>query len=84
MKLFRKERCPICDYELNYCQCRYGGSGHPDRHDRREVVLHHLYLFSKKQIKHLIELEKYWQISYGDNERDKEYEKLRTQYLKRG
>lgn len=83
MKLFRKERCPICDYELNYCQCRYGGSGHPDRSKRREVVFHHLYLFSKKQIKHLIELEEYWQISYGDDEREHIREELTERYGKR-
>lgn len=75
--LTKKERCPICDYDLNLCQCRYGGSAHPDRSKRRDVVLDHLYLFSKRQIKHIIKLEKYWQISYGDEERTKILSDLR-------
>lgn len=63
--------CPICNYPISNCQCRFGGSAHPDRHKRRQVVLDHLYLLSDEQIKHIIELEKYWQISYGDEERTK-------------
>ena len=82
MKLFRKERCPICDYELNYCQCLFGGSCHPDRSKRKEVVFGHLYLFSKKQIKHLIGLEEYWQISYGDDEKEGIREELTERYGK--
>lgn len=74
---FKKEKCPICDYYIkpnrkypaSSCQCRFGGSTHPDRSKNQEVVLEHLHLLSKKQIKHIIGLEKYWQISYGDEER---------------
>ena len=69
--IFKKEKCPICDYYLNYCQCRFGGSAHPDRSKRREVVLDHLHLLSKRQIKHIINLQRYWQVSYGDEERTK-------------
>lgn len=83
MKLFRKERCPICDYELNHCQCLFGGSCHPDRSKRKEVVFGHLYLFSKKQIKHLIGLEEHWQISYGDDEKESIREELTERYGKR-
>lgn len=61
MKLFKQEKCPICDYKISSCQCLYGGSAHPDRSKRIHVVFDHLYLFSKKQITHLIELQKYWQ-----------------------
>ncbi len=71
--MFRKERCPICGYVIGGhpgCQCRYGGSAHPDRYKNREVVLDHLYLLSKRQLKHVIELTKYWGISYGDDERN--------------
>ena len=68
--------CPICGYLLNECQCRYGGSGHPDRSKRREVVLHHLYLLNDKQLKHVINLEKSWRTSYGDNERKQIVKKL--------
>lgn len=82
MGLFRKEKCPICNYELNRCQCRFGGSAHPNRSKRREVVLDHLYLFSKKQLKHLIALEKYKQTSYGDDERTHIFEDLKKQYGK--
>lgn len=61
-------KCPICNYDIEHCQCRFGGSGHPDRSKRRHVVLDHLYLFSVEQIEHILELEKYWQTSYGDKE----------------
>jgi len=63
------QKCPICSYRFKQCQCLFGGSCHPDRSKRREVVLHHLYLFSKRQIKHIVKLERYWHISYGDSER---------------
>ena len=50
------ELCPICGYELSKnCQCLFGGTAHPDRNLRREVILDHLYLFSPKQIQHIIE-----------------------------
>lgn len=75
-----EEKCPICDYEISWCQCRFGGSTHPDRHKRRAVVLHHLYLFSDKQIDHLKELEKFWQISYGDEERTEILQELLKEY----
>ena len=80
MKLLKKEKCPICNYELDSCQCKFGGSAHPDRSKRRDVVFDHLYLFSNKQIKHLIDLEKYWQISYGDEERENICKELMQQY----
>lgn len=61
--------CPICEYKISNCQCRFGGSAHPNRFKRRQVVLDHLYLFSSEQIQHIINLEKWWRISYGDEER---------------
>ena len=61
--------CPICGYSFSECQCRYGGSGHPNRSKRREVVLDHLYLLNDRQLKHVINLEKSWRTSYGDNEK---------------
>ena len=64
-------KCPICGYELNYCQCYFGGSAHPNRSKRRDVVQDHLYLLSEKQLAHLIKLQAYWQTSYGDEERSK-------------
>ena len=73
-----KVNCPICKYPLGYCQCSFGGSAHPNRSKRRKVVLDHLYLFSDEQIKHIIELERGWQTSYGDPDMDsilKEIEK---------
>ena len=30
----KKELCPICKYEFDMCQCRYGGTAHPDRSKR--------------------------------------------------
>ena len=76
----RYEKCPICDYELGYCQCKFGGHGHPDRSKRREVVFDHLYLFGEKQIMHLRNLEKYWQISYGDDEKNRIFKELWMKY----
>ena len=58
------EKCPICEYAISGCQCLYSGSAHPDRHDKRRVVLDHLYLLSQTQVQHVISLEKHWQISY--------------------
>ena len=69
-------KCPICDYEIKDCQCIFSGTAHPDRIRRKIVVFDHLYLFEKEQIEHLINLQKTWQISYGDEELEQEYEKL--------
>ena len=70
------EKCPICGYDIPHCQCCFGGSAHPNRSKQREVVLHHLHLLSPRQLEHVIELERYWQISYGDEERTDILEKL--------
>ncbi len=64
-------KCPICGYKLDDCQCYFGGSAHPDRSKRRDVVQDHLYLLSEKQLKHLIELQACWQTSYSDEEKSK-------------
>jgi hypothetical protein len=58
--------CPICEYQISYCQCLFSGSAHPDTSKRREVVLDHLYLLSNEQIKHLQNLQSFWQTSYSD------------------
>ena len=71
-----KEKCPICDYEEGHCQCRFGGSAHPDRSKKYEVVIDHLYLLTNKQVEHIIELQKYWQISYVDDEKEEIYKEL--------
>lgn len=77
MYFSRNVKCPICSYRISMCQCLYSGSAHPDRSKRREVVLDHLYLLSKPQIKHIINLQKHCQISYGDKERRAILEKLK-------
>ncbi len=59
MKNYFKQKCPICNYPLNMCQCLYGGSAHPDRSQAAAAVKDHLYLLTRKQIKHLMRLEKY-------------------------
>ena len=64
-----KELCPICGYELYFCQCLFGGSAHPDRDKERAVVQDHLYLLSDKQLLHLEKLQRYWQTSYGNEEK---------------
>ena len=64
-----RDLCPICGYKLSLCQCLFGGSAHPDRNKERDVVQDHLYLLSDEQLHHLIELQRYWQTSYGDKKR---------------
>lgn len=62
------DKCPICEYQINQCQCRFYGDAHPDRSKRRKVVLDHLYLLSDYQLMHVIELERWWSTSYTDQE----------------
>lgn len=52
------------------CQCRYGGSCHPNRSKRRAVVLDHLYMFSQEQIAHIANIQRQCQVSYPDKERE--------------
>lgn len=73
-------KCPICNYDIEHCQCRFGGSAHPDRSKRRDVVLDHLYLFSKEQVEHILALERYWQTSYDDDERSRIRDDLFKEY----
>lgn len=61
------DKCPICKYPIHDCQCLFGGTAHPDRSKRLQVVLDHLYLLSPEQLQHVVELEEYWQRSYGVN-----------------
>ena len=75
-----KEKCPICDYDIEHCQCRFGGSAHPDRSKRQSIVKDHLYLFSDKQVRHIIELERFWRTSYLDEEKEKIREELEREY----
>ena len=62
------------------CQCRYGGSCHPDRSKRREVVLDHLYMFSQEQIKHIANIQRRCPISYPDEERENIRKELSDEY----
>lgn len=59
--------CPICGYKIKECQCLYGHTS--KRNKGRTVVLDHLYLLSKKQLKHIIDLQRFWQTSYVDVEK---------------
>ncbi len=61
-------KCPICKYDFEYCQCRFGGSAHPDRSKRKRVVADHIYLLSNAQIEHLKRVQDWWRTSYGDEE----------------
>ena len=63
-----KEKCPICEYEFEYCQCPFAGNGHPDRSKRERVVTDHIYLLTDEQIEHLKKVQKRWSISYEDEE----------------
>ena len=66
-----EEKCPICEYEFEYCQCHFGGSAHPDRSKRARVVADHIYLLTDKQIEHLKKVQKWWSMSYEDEEMNK-------------
>ena len=63
------DKCPICEYPFDQCQCLFGGSAHPNRNEERQVVLDHLYLLTEAQLQHVINLEKTWSMSYGDEKR---------------
>ena len=71
-----KNVCPICEYKFADCQCRFGGTAHPDRWKRARVVTDHLYLFSDAQIEHLKKVQKWWHICYDDEEMEKIREEL--------
>lgn len=71
-----KELCPICGYNIHFCQCLFGGSAHPDRNKERVVVQDHLYLLSDKQLLHLEKLQRHWQTCYTDEEKMKMLECL--------
>lgn len=72
------ECCPICEYEIQHCQCIFAGNAHPDRNRRIRIVKDHLEMLSPKQVGHLIALEDWWQTSYGDEEDAKEFERFKT------
>lgn len=82
--LFKNEKCPICGYRLKMCQCRFTGSAHPNREKAEEVVKDHLYLLSKKQLKHVIKLERFWNRSYADEEKNEILKKLKTRRNRHG
>lgn len=74
------DKCPICNYRIDMCQCRYGGSCHPDRSKRRAVVLDHLYMFSQEQIAHIANIQRQCQVSYPDKEREAIRKELSDEY----
>lgn len=74
---FGKEKCPICEYEFEYCQCRFAGNAHPDRSKRARVVADNIYLLTDKQVEHLKKVQKWWAISYGDEEMSQILEELK-------
>lgn len=74
------DKCPICNYRIDTCQCRYSGSCHPDRSKRREVVLDHLYMFSQEQISHIANIQRQCPISYPDEERENIRKELSDEY----
>ena len=74
------DKCPICNYRIDMCQCRYGGSCHPDRSKRIAVVLDHLYLFSQEQIAHIANIQRQCQVSYPDKDRENIRKELLDEY----
>ena len=75
------EECPICEYEMNHCQCIFSGDAHPNTEIRKKIVKDHLELLSPKQIGHLVALEEWWNTSYGDPEYIEEFNRLK-EFLK--
>ena len=63
-----EKNCPICDYPVDMCQCRFGGNAHPDRSKRARVVADHIYLLSDGQIEHLKQVQKWWNTVYDNKE----------------
>ena len=74
-----KKNCPICDYSFDMCQCRFAGNAHPDRSKRARVVADHIYLLSDEQIEHLKQVQKWWSISYGDEEMNQILDKYKAE-----
>ena len=74
-----KELCPICKYDFNLCQCRFGGTAHPDRSKRASVVSDHIYFLSDAQINHLKKVQEFWQISYDDEEKNEILKELEAE-----
>ena len=74
------DKCPICNYRIDMCQCRYDGSCHPDRSKRRAVVLDHLYMFSHEQIKHIANVQRQCPVSYSDAEQEDIRKELSEEY----
>jgi len=70
------ELCPICEYDMDHCQCIFSGNAHPDRNRRIKIVKDHLQYLSPKQIGHLVALEDWWSTSYGDEKDAEEYMKF--------
>lgn len=75
--LLKEGHCPICDYRYSECQCRFAGSAHPDRSKRIRVISDHLYLLSNSQLFHLVNLQRYWQRDYGNEELHNLYRKIK-------
>ena len=75
-----KDKCPICEYPFEMCQCKFGGSAHPDRSKRARVVADNIYLLTNKQIEHLKKVQSWWDISYGDEEMKSIKQQLRGEY----
>ena len=72
-----QEKCPICEYPMQHCQCIFSGKAHPNRGRRIRIVKDHLEMLSPKQVAHLITLEEWWGTSYGDPEYADEFEKFK-------
>lgn len=49
--------CPICDKPTHNCECIKNVSDHPKWTKKNKVAREHLYFFSVKEQKHIIELE---------------------------
>lgn len=73
----QKILCPICEYQISYCQCLFSGSAHPDTSKRMKVVVDHLYLLKEEQIKHIQHLQSFWQTSYSDKSMNAIVEELK-------
>jgi len=74
-----RHTCPICEYDFEHCQCRFGGKAHPDRNIRRRTVLDHLQYLYDEQIAHIQKVEEWWSTS-GEGEYQEVVEELKEKY----
>ena len=76
-----KTKCPICRYIISDCTCIHSDIRNPEFAKTRDVVMDHLYMLNSDQINHIMKLEKFWDISYKDAEKNRILNKLKNDQM---